>query len=262
MASGSVSPLGAATFFKLNDESDGMNEYKRFVRTNYDPYTFTRFLFALNRRSRALEMEGKEKASTGTETLRAMFLTFKDPDFPGDCDDDDVEIPSTGEDLSYSYIMQDDPAPMMFILPGLGGHRESNMSLALMEMAYRNGFSAAAISSSMNFEFMESASSVAVPGFGPVDAHDSHVALDLVYKDLMEEYPDQITGTALLGLSLGAYHALEIAAAAQDPANPLIDFDRYVPVNPPVSHLACFKQVIFIYNRGSRNDSLQSARLT
>ena len=76
-----------------------------------------------------------------------------------------------------------------------------NSSLALTEMAWNRGFSVAVISSSMNFEFMESASTVAVPGFGPVDAHDAHVALDLVYKDLMEDYPDQITGTALLGLA-------------------------------------------------------------
>ncbi|MFH0944846.1 MAG: MlaA family lipoprotein [Planctomycetota bacterium] len=239
---------GATTLFKLNDETDGMNEYKRFVRTNYDPYTLTRFLFALNCRSRALEVEGKETESSGTETLRAMFLKFQDADFPGECDDDEVTIPATGKDLSYTYIMQDDPAPMIFILPGLGGHRDSNMSLALMEMAYRNGFSAAAISSSMNFEFMESASSVVLPGFGPVDAHDSHVALDLVYKDLMEEYPEQITGTALLGLSLGAYHALEIAAAARDPANKLIDFDRYVPVNPPISLMSGVRELDGYFN--------------
>lgn len=226
---------GGSTFFWLNEFTDEVDKYKRFIRSNYDPYTLTGLLWDLNHRRQYLDFEYDPGGSSDSETVRAIFLTFQDEDFPGDCDDDEVEIPSTGEDLPYTYIMQDEPAPIMYIVPGLGSHRESDMALGLAEMAYKRGFSAVTISSSMNFEFMETASSVDLPGFGPVDAHDTHVALDLIHRQLMEEYPDQITGTALAGLSLGAYHALEIAAANQDPDSTLIEFDHYLPINPPIS---------------------------
>jgi len=239
---------GAVTLFRLNRETDGMAEYKRFVRSNYDPYTFTRYLFDVAQRHRHIDLEFGERESTFAQTLRAMFLTFQDEDFPGELDDDEVLIPATGEELPFTYIMQDDPAPLLFVLPGLGGHRDSDSSLAFMELAHRHGFSAVAISNSMNFEFMEAASSAAVPGFGPVDAHDTHVALDLIHRWLQEEYPERITATALLGLSLGGYHALQIAAAADDPESALIRFDRYVPINPPVSLMNGMQQLDRCFN--------------
>jgi hypothetical protein len=86
----------------------------------------------------------------------------------------------------------------------------------------------------MNWEFMETASSVALPGYAPVDAADVHAALDAIWRDVETEYPGRATSRSLLGISLGAFHTLFIAAAARDPANGLIDFERYVAVNPPV----------------------------
>jgi len=227
--------VGLSQVLKFNDGSDMMEKYKRFVRTNYDPYAFSRYLWDLNSRSHFRDFDYSPEATAEAQTLRAVFLKFEDPDFPDACDEGEVEIPATGEDLEYTYIMQDHPAPVLYILPGLGGHRESESALGLMEMAFKRGFSAVAISSAMCFDFMQSASTVAVPGFAPADARDIHVALDLIHGQLVKEYPGQITAKALMGLSLGGYHALEIAAAAERPDNRLIRFDRYVPVNPPVS---------------------------
>ncbi|MFH0946990.1 MAG: MlaA family lipoprotein [Planctomycetota bacterium] len=226
---------GLSQVLKFNDGSDEMEKYKRFVRSNYDPYAFSRFLWDLNSRSHFRDFTYSDETSAEAQTLQAAFLKFKDSDFVDDCDEDEVEIPSTGEDLEFMYIMRDEPAPILYILPGLGAHRESDSSLGLMEMAYNHGFSAVAISSAMNFDFMETAGSEALPGFGPVDAHDVHLALDRIHKQLQEEYPGRIKQAALMGLSLGGYHALEIAAAAEKPGNKLVRFDRYVSVNPPVS---------------------------
>ncbi|MBI4880822.1 MAG: VacJ family lipoprotein [Planctomycetes bacterium] len=226
---------GLGLVFRFNEASGELERYKLLYRTHYDPYAFLRYLYELNHTSQFMEFEYSPEASSQAETLKAVFLTYRDEDFPSECDDDEVYLPATGSWFKYTYRMQDAPAPVMFILPGLGGHRQSQASLGLAEMAYRNGFSAVTISSAMNFEFMESASTAAVPGYGPVDAHDVHVALTAISGKLDKEYPGRVTGRALLGLSLGAYHTLLIAAATREPGNNLVEFDHYVPINPPIS---------------------------
>ena len=110
----------------------------------------------------------------------------------------------------------------------------SGSALALAEMAYRRGFSVAILSSAYNWEFMERASTAAMPGHTPVDARDTHVALDAVYRDLAAQFPGCITKRVLMGYSMGAFHAFFIAAAEQNAGNKLITFDRYITLDAPV----------------------------
>jgi len=62
-------------------------------------------------------------------------------------------------------------------VPGWVSHRLAEPPLALAELVYSNGFSAVCVSSPFNFEFMENASTAAMPAYLPVDGHDLHVAL-------------------------------------------------------------------------------------
>src|SRR5438552_1425546 len=79
--------------------------------------------------------------------------------------------------LCCRFWMQPHVAPIVYIVPGLGSHRLADSALALAELWYDNGFSVVCVSSAFNSEFMESASTVLVPAYPPVDAHDLHVAL-------------------------------------------------------------------------------------
>src|SRR5690606_8933035 len=133
------------------------------------------------------------------------------------------------------------------LLPGLGTHRLAGGSLALAEMAWRRGFSVAVISSAMNFEFLEHASSVAVPGYAPVDARDVHVALDAVDADLAAHTDAEVTARVLMGYSLGAFHALYIAAAGPD-AGDLVRFDRFLTLDAPVRLLHGLETLDAFYN--------------
>jgi hypothetical protein len=56
------------------------------------------------------------------------------------------------------------------------------------------------ISSAMNFEFVQSGSTVDFPGFVPADAHDVHVALDAINKDLDKRFPGRFTKRDVVGL--------------------------------------------------------------
>jgi pimeloyl-ACP methyl ester carboxylesterase len=107
-------------------------------------------------------------------------------------------------------------------------------SLALAELVYKNGFSAVSISSPFNSEFMENASTVALPAYLPTDGHDLQVALTAVDHRLNQLYPGRLGEKALLGYSMGAFQSLFVAATSSTNQSPMIKFDRYVAISPPV----------------------------
>jgi hypothetical protein len=116
--------------------------------------------------------------------------------------------------LEFTYWLQPKKAPVVYIVPGLGSHRLADSALALAELVYEQGFSAVCISSPYNYEFMERASSVAMPAYTPVDAHDLHFALTSIDRRLEPLYPGRLGARALMGYSMGAFHSLFIAATA------------------------------------------------
>jgi pimeloyl-ACP methyl ester carboxylesterase len=81
---------------------------------------------------------------------------------------------------------------------------------------------------------MEHASTAAMPAYLPVDGHDLRVALTEIDRKLRALYPDRLGGKALMGYSMGAFDSLYVAATARTNPGPLITFDRYVAINPPV----------------------------
>ena len=227
-----VVPVGM--ILSLNELSDFVGFYKRFTSSNFDPYRLSRLVWLLDRERVTTELPDEVDDTGAVQTLEAVFLAPRDPKFIDRTRTRSVRIPTTGKKLPYNFRMQDDPAPMVFVVPGLGGHRLGGGPMALAEMAWERGFSVVVISNSMNFEFMDRAASVALPGNAPADAADVHVALDAIHRDLEDRYPERITAHALMGYSLGAFHTLFIASSATDPEDKLIDFDRYVALDSPV----------------------------
>ena len=241
-------PAGPALLF--NQYVDTIAEYRRFVASSFDAYEDTRLLWNLSREVRIDEPEirGDGEDTGAVQTLRATFLAPRDSAFVSSLRTGTVAMPTAGRQLPYSYRMQPWRAPLVFLVPGLGSHRLSNASLALAEMAWARGFSVAIVSSPLNAEFIERGGSVPVPGYAPVDAHDLHVALDGVARDLGRRYPDRIGARAYLGYSLGAFHGFYIAAEEHDPANGLVRFDRYVLLDPPVRLIDGMKRLDAFYD--------------
>ncbi len=220
------------SFFLAAEEVDGA---LRLIRTHFDPYPLVRKLWILNRRVVTSDFEYlPPEEGAATDTLESVFLDFDDPWFPSRARTRSVEIPTTGGALRYKIWLQRDPAPIVFILPGLGGHRDSGSSNAIAEMVFDRGFSAVTISSAYNFDFMETAAVAPVPGYTPTDAHDVHRALDLIAHDIEQRHPGRMRAKALMGMSMGGFHTLYIAAREQKPENDLVAFDRYLALYPPV----------------------------
>ena len=234
--------------FTFNELTDSVESYKRFTQSTYDPYAISRIAWLYNRSVSVEDFEYVDEKAAAVESLEAMFLNVKNPDFPSTIHTREVFLPSTGRYLPYNFKLHDKPAPLVFILPGLGGHRYGGSALALAEMAYRRGFSVAILSNAYNWEFMERASTAAVPGHTPVDARDAHVALDAVHRDLGAQFSDRITERVLMGYSMGAFHAFFIAAAEQSEDNKLVTFDRYVTLDAPVQLRLGMEELDAFYN--------------
>ena len=248
-----------------NNLADSVGEYVRFSQAEADPYSEIQYAWTFARANRVANFQVKGKQDEASlETLESVFFTFKDPEFPSHGQTRSVRISATGRKLKFTFWLQPGKANVVYIVPGLGGHRLSEASLALAELVFKNGFSAVLVSSPFNFEFMENASTAALPAYLPVDGHDLDVALTEVDRHLHVLYPDRLGNRALMGYSMGALESLFVAAtgstnqysvirqglvlhfqqgkqgvkevsiASVTNQLPLVRFDRYVAINTPV----------------------------
>ena len=234
--------LGPYSYFTYavmyNDLSDSVNEYVRFSQAEMDPYSEIQYAWTFARENKVANFQVKGKQDPASlETLESVFFTYKDPDFPNYAKTRSVLIPSTGRRLKFTFWLQPGIAPVVYIVPGLGSHRMAETSIALAELAFRNGFTAVTVSSPFNSEFMASASTADLPAYLPVDGHDMHVALTEIDRRLSAEYPHRFSGRALLGYSMGAIESLYIASTEAKEHSSLMAFDRYVAINTPVQLL-------------------------
>ncbi len=239
VANNPLTYLGPYSYFTYavmyNDFADTVREDVRFSQAEMDPYAELQYAWTFTRKNRVanFQVKGKQDESS-LETLESVFFTYKDPDFPDRGTTTSVLIPATGRRLKFTYWLQPGNAPVVYIVPGLGSHRLAETSLALAELVYQHGYSAVSLSSPFNSEFMEHASTAAMPAYLPVDGHDLHVALTEMDHRLGGSYPGRLGKRALMGYSMGAFESLYVAATAPTNQLPLLRFDRYVAINTPV----------------------------
>jgi phospholipid-binding lipoprotein MlaA len=218
----------------INDLSDESRDLKRELDSLVDPYQSFRTLYSLNRERLVLDfLPSTERKYNPNPTFRAILFKPVLPDFANKGCTYKVMVPATGKKLAYSCWMQKKPAPLVFYIPGLGSYRLDRSALAYADMMYRHGYSVVTISDPFQKEFMEEASTVAVPGYGPADCDDVVNALKLILSDMRRREGPKITETCLTGVSHGAYFTLMIAGREAAGKLPGLSFDRYVAVNPP-----------------------------
>jgi hypothetical protein len=233
-----------------------------------DAYSELQYAWTFARENRVADFQVKGKPDPASlETLESVFFTFQNPEFPGRGKTRSVLIPATGRRLKFTFWLQPKTAPVVYIIPGLGSHRLAASELALAELVYQQGFSAVCVSSTFNFEFMEHAATADVPAYMPVDVHDLHVALTEIDRRLGKLYPERLGPKAMLGYSMGAFESLFVAATEATNTAPLLKFDRYVAINPPVrlvyglSKLDEFYQAPLGWPAGERADNIQNTFL-
>src|SRR5271170_4869556 len=264
--------LGPYTYFTYavmyNDLSDTVGEYVRFSQAEMDPYSEIQYAWTFARANRVADFQVKGKPDAASlETLESVFFTYQDLDFPSRGKTKSALIPATGRKLKFTFWLQPGKAPVVYIVPGLGSHRLAENSLALAELIYKNGFSVVNVSSPFNSEFMENASTAALPAYLPADGHDLHIALTEIDRRLNKLYPHLLGDRALMGYSMGAFDSLYIAATEPTNQLPLIKFDRIVAINTPVcmaygiSKLDEFYRAPLSWPETNRTDNIENTFL-
>ena len=251
-----------------NNLADSVDKSARLAQAEMDPYSLLQYAWTFVRETRAPDFKLKgpqEEASL--QTLQSVSFTNRNLQFPNRGKTRSVLIPATGKKLKFTFWLQPAKAPVVYIVPGLGSHRLSETVIALAELLYENGFSAVCISSPYNYEFMEHASTAAMPAYTPIDANDVHAALTAIDHRLQKRYPDRLGAKALMGYSMGGFQSLFIAASEATNQHALIKFDRYVAIHTPVrllhgiSQLDEFYQAPLAWPAGERTANIKNTFL-
>lgn len=134
--------------------------------------------------------------------------------------------------LEVAVFAQRAPAPLVFVIPGVGGTATDGGALWLGEQVYLAGFSAIVVPSPFYWKFVLSQSSAGVPGYMPEDASDLRRLMGAVKERAERELGLKVTRSAVVGYSLGAVNAAFIMK--QERERPLLALERAVMINPPL----------------------------
>jgi hypothetical protein len=135
--------------------------------------------------------------------------------------------------LSMALYRHDDPAPLLFILPGFGANPYFGVSPYLAEVFYRAGFHVVVLPSPMSWNFALAASRSGVPGYAPADALDLYEVMQKTLATLRTEHnliPHRIY---FLGFSLGALEGAYLSVI--DEQERKIGIEKFLLINPPIN---------------------------
>jgi ABC-type transporter lipoprotein component MlaA len=222
-------------FFKFNELSFFSDQFLTLLDSQEDPYSLIRDGWALDREKDVLDFEIENMEGDPDETLGAIFLTPQNPRFWFKGETRKIKVPWTGRKFPYTFWPQKGESAILIILPGLGSHRSTSSSVALAEMAHRNGFTPVVVSSTMHAEFMTRAGSGPFPGYVPQDCQDLARILALIHEDIHKRYPGRFSHASLMGLSMGAFQTLYLAAMEIRGELGDLEFARYLAINAPRS---------------------------
>jgi hypothetical protein len=135
-------------------------------------------------------------------------------------------------DVSISLYRQNRPAPLIFILAGIGSNAYFGVGPYLASLFYKEGAHIVILPSPMSWNFALSASRSGAPGFAPDDARDLYEVMQKSLTTLRERYELKITAISFMGVSLGALQGAYLSVIDGDERK--IGIAKYLLVNPPV----------------------------
>jgi len=219
---------GAGVGLKFNDKSFQAESTRQLLATEFDPYYLNKLYYT---RKRAIEIANTQPAMEGedtpqTQTLLAVFNRPQDDKFHEKSENIKVQPVGFRKPLPASVWMQAKPAPIAFIIPGLGGHRLGTRALALAELAYQEGYHVVCFSNNLNWEFIQAAPADYLPGY----LNDDLKYLRQIHEATRLEIGGKTQGKpAVMGFSMGGWYTLNLAASSAPEA-----YSNALAINPPL----------------------------
>ncbi len=143
--------------------------------------------------------------------------------------------------LRYRFYQQNNPAPLLFIIPGLGSSAYTGYARYFAELLAGQGFHVLILPSPFNWNFTLAASRSGFPGVIQQDAQDLYAAMRIALATVKKEWRANVETIGMVGLSDGARHAAFISRI--DTARKQIGIDRYLLINPPFDLLYAIRQI-------------------
>lgn len=133
------------------------------------------------------------------------------------------------EGMHYEQLLQDDAAPLVYVIAGTGGDARAGKMRALAKMLYSAGYHVVLLPSPTHPNFIINASEH-FNSLRPIDAAgDLYRVMRLIDARIAKEVG--ITDHLLTGYSLGAMNAAFVAAL--DERERALGFSRVLLINPP-----------------------------
>jgi ABC-type transporter lipoprotein component MlaA len=146
----------------------------------------------------------------------------------------DREIPDIlwyNRTLRYSFVAQEGPAPLIFVIAGTGASYHSPKMQVLQRALYQGGFHVLSLSSPTHPNFIASASISGMPGHLLEDSQDLYRVMRLAWLQIREEA--EVTDFHVTGYSLGAAQAAFVSRLDDEQGD--FQFRKVLMINPPVS---------------------------
>jgi pimeloyl-ACP methyl ester carboxylesterase len=134
-------------------------------------------------------------------------------------------------DLSVAFYSQTRPAPLLFIVSGIGSNPYFGAATYFAGLFHQKGFHVAILPSPMSWNFALAASRSGVPGYVPEDARDLYEAMQKTLEVLKSRSGLRITRVNFMGVSLGALEGAYLSVL--DAKEGKIGIERYLLANPP-----------------------------
>lgn len=144
--------------------------------------------------------------------------------------------------LSCTFAYQEQKAPLIFLIAGVGGNDRTPNLLTMMKAFYQAGFHVITLPSPTNTNFIVSGSQSSIPCDLAEDAADLYRAMENAWQQVADDI--EVSSFQLCGYSLGASHAAFVAKL--DEERLVFNFRRVLMINPSVS----------LYNSATRVEEL------
>ena len=232
----SVYVPGAGLVFALNSLSSRIPTIDTLSDRTADLYPAVRTFWAIQRDVQVTDYQIPEsvwESADPNPSLGVLHARLADAQFALDAMRGAVRVSEAPGELPYSLWLQEQPAPFLFVIPGIGAHRTDTSAVQIAESAFRRGYSVAILSSPFHPEFVLAGLSALHPGYTPSDAKDLHRAMRAIRQDVETRQPGKVTRVSLVGYSLGGTEAIFVSQLDRKAApGERLDFESVVAINP------------------------------
>ena len=134
-------------------------------------------------------------------------------------------------EVSVSLYRQTGPAPLLFILGGIGSNPYFGLGTYYAALFHKHGAHVVVLPSPMSWNFALAASQSGVPGYTPDDARDVYRLMQATLAVLRSRHGVEVTGVEFMGASLGALEGAYLSVLDADEGR--IGIRHFLLVNPP-----------------------------